>query len=70
MLGDKTNWFSTDFEIYSIVVLVLVIIISCNAPILSENTIELYIEWLDKVISADLQDENLELILFELIKNY
>ena len=61
----KTYWFSTDFKICSIVlVVVLVTISSFNAPILSENAIKLSIELLDKGISADLQDEDLELILF------
>ena len=60
----KTDWFSTDFKICSIVLVVLVIISSFNAPILSENAIKLSIELLDKGISADLQDEDLELILF------
>ena len=41
-----------------------------NAPILSEKTIEFYTEWLDQMISAELQDKSSKPTMFELVKNF
>ena len=46
------------------------LILIVDAPVLTKETIELYTQWVDGIISAKLPDNNRDPELYHLIKTY